>query len=76
VGRWGGNLDPIVTIHYFDSEQKAFWRPIRDALRSFFWNPSEGISQAITAVAYILPWSLVVIPGLYLVRFLWKRRGR
>ena len=51
-------------------------RPIRDAVRDFFGNLSEGISQAITAVAYILPWLLVVILGLYLVRFLWRRRGR
>jgi hypothetical protein len=65
-----------VTIHFIVSEQKAFWRPIREALRSFFGNLSEGISQAITAVAYILPWLLVVIPGLYLVRFLWRRRGQ
>jgi len=27
-------------------------------------------------VAYILPWLLVVIPGLYLLRFLWRRRSR
>jgi acyl transferase domain-containing protein len=66
----------IVTIYFSVTEQKAFWRPIRDAMRDFFGNLSEAISQAITAVAYILPWLLVVIPGLYLVRFLWKRRGR
>jgi hypothetical protein len=66
----------IVTVHFSVTEQKAFWRPIRDAVRDFFGNLSEGISQAITAVAYILPWLLVVIPGLYLVRFLWRRRGR
>lgn len=66
----------IVTIHFSVTEQKAFWRPIHDAVRDFFGNLSEGISQAITAVAYILPWLLVVIPVLYLVRFLWRRRGR
>ncbi len=66
----------IVTIHLSVTAQKAFWRPIRVAARDFFGNLSEGISQAITAVAYILPWLLVVIPGLYLLRFLWRRRGR
>jgi hypothetical protein len=66
----------IVTIHFSVTEQKAFWRPIREAVRDFFGNLSNGISQAITAVAYILPWLLVVVPGLYLVRFLWRRRGR
>jgi hypothetical protein len=66
----------IVTIHFSVTEQKSFWRPIRVAVRDFLGNLSEGISQAITAVAYILPWLFVVIPGLYLVRFLWRRRGR
>jgi hypothetical protein len=66
----------IVTVRFLVTEQKAFWRPIQEAVRDFFGNLSNGISQAITAVAYILPWLLVVIPGLYLVRFLWRRRGR
>jgi hypothetical protein len=66
----------IVTIYLSVTEQKAFWRPIHDAIRNFFGNLSEGTSQAITAVAYILPWLLVVIPGLLLVRFLWSRRRR
>jgi Domain of unknown function (DUF4349) len=66
----------LLIIQFSVAEQKAFWRPIRDAMRDFFGNLSNGISQAITAVAYILPWLLVVIPGLYLVRFLWRRRGR
>ena len=66
----------IVTIHFSVTERRAFWLPIHDAIRDFLGNLSEGISQAITAVAYILPWLLVVIPGLYLVRFLWRRRGR
>jgi hypothetical protein len=66
----------IVTINFSVTEQEAFLRPIRDALRDFFGNLSEGISQAITAVAYIVTWLLVVIPGLYLVRFLWSRRRR
>jgi hypothetical protein len=66
----------VVTIRLWVTEQKASWRPIRESVRNFFGNLSEGISQAITAVAYILPWLLVVIPGLYLVRFLWRRRGQ
>jgi hypothetical protein len=66
----------VVTVTFSAREQKAFWRPIRESLRDFIGNLSNGISQAITAVAYILPWLSVVIPGLYLVRFLWRRRGR
>jgi hypothetical protein len=66
----------IVTISFAVAEQRAFWRPIREAVRDFFGNLSNGMSQAITAVAYIVPWLFVAVPGLYLVRFLWRRRGR
>jgi hypothetical protein len=66
----------IVTISFAVAEQRAFWRPVHEALRDFLGNLSNGVSQAITAVAYIVPWLFVVVPGLYLVRFLWRRRGR
>jgi hypothetical protein len=66
----------LVNIRFEVREQKAFWRPIREAAQDFSGNLSNGASQAITAVAYILPWLLVVVPGLYLIRFLWRRRGR
>jgi hypothetical protein len=66
----------IVTINFAVAEQRAFWRPVRETLRDFLGNLSNGLSHAITAVAYIVPWLLVIVPGLYLVRFLWRRRGR
>jgi len=66
----------VVTINFAVAEQRAFWRPVREAFRDFLGNLSNGMSQAITAVAYIVPWLFVVVPGLYLVRFLWRRRGR
>jgi hypothetical protein len=66
----------VVTISFAVAEQRAFWRPVREAVRDFLGNLSSGMSQAITAVAYIVPWLFVVVPGLYLLRFLWRRRGR
>jgi hypothetical protein len=66
----------LVNIRFEVREQKAFWRSIREAAQDFSGNLSTGTSQAITAVAYILPWLFVVVPGLYLIRFLWRRRGR
>lgn len=66
----------VVTLRFDVTEQRAFWRPVGDALREFRGHLSEGMSQAITAVAYIVPWLFVVVPGLYLLRFLWRRRGR
>jgi Domain of unknown function (DUF4349) len=66
----------VVTLRFDVTEQRAFWRPVREALRDFLGHLSEGMSQAITAVAYIVPWLFVVVPGLYFLRFLWRRRGR
>jgi len=66
----------IVALEFIVPARSAYWRPIRDSLRDFVGNLSTGFSEAITAVAYIVPWLLVVIPGLYLLRFLWRRRGQ
>jgi 3-oxoacyl-ACP reductase-like protein len=66
----------VVTVNFSVAEQRVFWRPMREAVRDFLGNLSNGMSQAITAVAYILPWLIVIVPGLYLLRLLWRRRGR
>jgi hypothetical protein len=66
----------VITLRFDVTEQLAFWRLVREALRDFRGHLTEGMSQAITAVAYIVPWLFIVVPGLYLLRFLWRRRGR
>jgi Domain of unknown function (DUF4349) len=66
----------IVRIEFLVAEHKAFWRPVREAVRDFLGNLSMGLSQAITAIAYIVPWLFVVVPGLYLLRLLWRKRGK
>ena len=66
----------VLRIEFMVAEHKAFWRPVHEAFRDFLGNLSTGLSQAITAIAYIVPWMFVVVPGLYLVRFLWRRRGK
>jgi uncharacterized protein DUF4349 len=50
--------------------------PVRDALRSFtgqFW---EGVGMVIDFIAYFLPWLLVIIPGLFLLRLFWRWMSR
>lgn len=66
----------IVRIEFVVIERKAFWRPIWEALDNFSGNFSNGVSQVVTAVAYIVPWMFVVVPGFYLLRLLWRRRGK
>jgi hypothetical protein len=47
--------------------------PVSNALKSFGANFTEAIAQVITFVAYIVPWIVIVIPSLTLVRWSWRR---
>ena len=47
--------------------------PVADALRSFGANFREAVSQVIVFLAYVLPWLVIIVPGLMLVRWLWRR---
>ena len=46
--------------------------PITDALRSFGTDFKEAIAQVIHFIAVLLPWLVILIPGLILVRLLWR----
>lgn len=49
--------------------------PIVRALKGFIGDFSHGLAGVITFLAGVLPWLiLVVLPGLWLVRWLWRRR--
>lgn len=61
-----------VSIHPLS--HRAFWRPIGDALSDFGTNLSQGISTAITGIAYLLPWGLVLLVLVWALRKLWRRR--
>lgn len=58
------------------AEHHAILRPIRAALDGFLGNLSNGIAQAITALAYILPWACLLVPLAALVRLGWRRWRR
>lgn len=61
----------IVEIGLISSKETTFLGPISDAFGSFGDNLSDGISNAITAVAFIIPWLFIVYFLLFLVRKLW-----
>jgi hypothetical protein len=50
--------------------------PVSDAFRSFGIEMKQAFAQVITFVAVLLPWLLVLIPGLFALRWLWRRAGR
>jgi Domain of unknown function (DUF4349) len=66
----------VVGINFAVPLHTAYWTPIRNSLRAFWGNFTNGLAQAITAIAYIVPWLFVLVPALYGARFLWHRRGR
>lgn len=58
------------------NEHRGFWQPVGSALSEFATNLSRGISGAITGLAYLLPWVVVVLAAAWVGRKLWRRRRR
>lgn len=59
-----------------DGAHQAQQTPIRDALRVFGSNFREAVSMVITFVAFVLPWLVILLPALFLLRLFWVRAGR
>jgi predicted PurR-regulated permease PerM len=64
----------LLTINFslplqtYQSEQS----PVRDALRSFGSDFRQAVGAVITVLANVLPWLVVLIPSLVLLRLLWR----
>jgi len=50
--------------------------PIRDAFKSFGSNFREALGDVIRVIAFVLPWLVIVLPGLFLLRASWAWIGR
>ncbi len=61
-----------VAIH--SERSQSFWRPISMAASDFGSNLSQGVSTAITGLAYLIPWALVLGLAAGVARKLWRRR--
>lgn len=59
-----------------DGTYRAQDTPIRDALRIFGSNFREAVSMIITFIAYVLPWLVILLPTLFLLRMFWSWAGR
>jgi hypothetical protein len=46
--------------------------PIRNALRSFGIDLGQGVAQVISFVAFLLPWLVIIVPGIILLRLFWR----
>lgn len=69
-----------VTINYQSQSvavSRSAFAPIVAALKSFLGELSYGLAGVISFFASILPWLLLVIlPGLFLLRWFWRRRKK
>jgi len=50
--------------------------PVRDALKSFVSDFNDAISQVIRFIAGLIPWLVVIVPGIVLLRLLWHAVSR
>ena len=50
--------------------------PILDALHSFGSDFKEAVAQVIRFVAVLVPWLVIIVPGLLLIRLLWRWKFR
>ena len=66
------NMD-IVNIRLSSHRENSFWQPIEDALEEFKGNFADGIASAITVTAYLIPWLILFIVVLVVIRFFWKK---
>lgn len=66
----------ILNVSISSLEKISFWSPVRNALSDFGQNLSYGISTAITALAFIMPWLLVLGALALAIRKIWLLRKR
>lgn len=63
----------LLTMSLGTQGRQSFWSPIRRSLGNFTENLSEGAGNAITAMAYSLPWLLAFVLLFPLGRKGWRR---
>lgn len=66
----------ILNVSISSYQNRSFWSPISESTSGFGGNLSQGIATAITALAYMIPWGLVVALIVWGIRVLWRGRKR
>jgi hypothetical protein len=66
----------ILNVAIRADRKQSFWRPVRMALSDFGANLSQGLSLAISGVAYLLPWVVLLGVPAWIGRRLWRRRAQ
>lgn len=66
------NMD-LLNIAIQSRTQRGFWSPVKRALGDFGSNLSEGIASAVTGVAYLIPWALILLVLGAFGRKIWRK---
>ncbi|WP_051294149.1 DUF4349 domain-containing protein [Pseudoduganella violaceinigra] len=69
------NMD-LLNIAIQSRTQRGFWSPVSHSMSDFASNLSQGIASAITGVAYMLPWVLILFALGFVIRKVWRRARR
>lgn len=63
----------IINIRLSSRSENSFWQPITNALDEFKSNLAEGIAGAITTIAYLIPWLVLLVALFFILRFFWRK---
>lgn len=66
----------ILNVHLDAVHHRSFMRPVSQALANFTSHLSEGLSSAITGLAYVIPWSIMLFVFAWGAGKLWGRSKR
>jgi hypothetical protein len=66
----------ILNIAIRSDHNQSFGRPIALSMSDFGANLSQGVSIAITGIAYLIPWGFILFLAAWVGRKLWRRRKR
>jgi hypothetical protein len=66
----------ILSVSISSVQNRRFWKPISLALEDFGADLSQGVAIAITAMAYLIPWALVLLLASWIGRRLWLSRKK
>lgn len=64
----------ILNVAIRSDHNQSFGRPIALSMSDFGSNLSQGVSVAITGIAYLIPWVLILGLAALVGRKLWRRR--
>ncbi|MDR1888459.1 MAG: DUF4349 domain-containing protein [Zoogloeaceae bacterium] len=63
----------LLTLNFSDADSDSVWRDFSQSLGKLLENLLEGTANALTVLAYSLPFLLLLFPLLLLWRFAWRR---